>query len=288
MSISTGDLEWRLVRGLPIFFNNIMIKQPRIEDIDKLGINYYSTMSYIFCIQKEHLPLWDTLQNEFNSKTLFQSLFVQERFYEANNKLDASTSILILLRESLKFFLDIEDIRKIIIDVDNERFIVIDNREFEGKIFEVPIFELNNDNFEEFSELIRLICNLNVLEIEEEKKIKVRKYKDASMQKRYEQLMGQLQTNEDKKKNENSITIADIIGSICTNKNTKYTLYNIDKLTIWQLFYEFNNMFTMENIDMIKSQYNSGNFQFKNPPDINWLKKVKVKLPEDNKIKKRD
>ena len=136
--------------------------------------------------------------------------------------------------------------------------------------------------------MIRLICNLNVLEIEEEKKIKVRKYKDASMQKRYEQLMGQLQTNEDKKKNENSITIADIIGSICTNKNTKYTLYNIDKLTIWQLFYEFNNMFTMENIDMIKSQYNSGNFQFKNPPDINWLKKVKVKLPEDNKIKKRD
>ena len=282
MSISTGDLEWRLVRGLPIFFNNIMIKQPRIEDIDKLGINYYSTMSYIFCIQKEHLPLWDTLQNEFNSKTLFQSLFVQERFYEANNKLDASTSILILLRESLKFFLDIEDIRKIIIDVDNERFIVIETQIVGDKSFEEPIFVLDNNNFEEFSELIRHITWNNIIKIEKEEVKRVR-YDDPNIQKIYEDLLKAHDKDKQEEESKNNITISDIIGAVCINENTKYKFNDIGELTVWQLFYLSKSSFDREYIDITKRQYTSGNFTFDKPPDLNWLEKVKIKLPEDTK-----
>ena len=282
MSISTGDLEWRLVRGLPIFFNNIMIKQPRIEDIDKLGINYYSTMSYIFCIQKEHLPLWDTLQNEFNSKTLFQSLFVQERFYEANNKLDASTSILILLRESLKFFLDIEDIRKIIIDVDNERFIVIETQVKGDKSFEEPIFVLDNNNFEEFGKLIRHITWNNIIKIEKEEVKRVR-YDDPNIQKIYEDLLKAHDKDKKDEESKNNITISDIIGAVCINENTKYKFNDIGELTVWQLFYLSKSSFDREYIDITKRQYTSGNFTFDKPPDLNWLEKVKIKLPEDTK-----
>ena len=282
MSISTGDLEWRLVRGLPIFFNNIMIKQPRIEDIDKLGINYYSTMSYIFCIQKEHLPLWDTLQNEFNSKTLFQSLFVQERFYEANNKLDASTSILILLRESLKFFLDIEDIRKIIIDVDNERFIVIETQIKGDKSFEEPIFVLDNNNFEEFGKLIRHITWNNIIKIEKEEVKRVR-YDDPNIQKIYEDLLKAHDKDKKDEESKNNITISDIIGAVCINENTKYKFNDIGELTVWQLFYLSKSSFDREYIDITKRQYTSGNFTFDKPPDLNWLEKVKIKLPEDTK-----
>ena len=282
MSISTGDLEWRLVRGLPIFFNNIMIKQPRIEDIDKLGINYYSTMSYIFCIQKEHLPLWDTLQNEFNSKTLFQSLFVQERFYEANNKLDASTSILILLRESLKFFLDIEDIRKIIIDVDNERFIVIETQIKGDKSFEEPIFVLDNNNFEEFGKLIRHITWNNIIKIEKEEVKRVR-YDDPNIQKIYEDLLKAHDKDKQEEESKNNITISDIIGAVCINENTKYKFNDIGELTVWQLFYLSKSSFDREYIDITKRQYTSGNFTFDKPPDLNWLEKVKIKLPEDTK-----
>ena len=282
MSISTGDLEWRLVRGLPIFFNNIMIKQPRIEDIDKLGINYYSTMSYIFCIQKEHLPLWDTLQNEFNSKTLFQSLFVQERFYEANNKLDASTSILILLRESLKFFLDIEDIRKIIIDVDNERFIVIETQVKGDKSFEEPIFVLDNNNFEEFGKLIRHITWNNIIKIEKEEVKRVR-YDDPNIQKIYEDLLKAHDKDKQEEESKNNITISDIIGAVCINENTKYKFNDIGELTVWQLFYLSKSSFDREYIDITKRQYTSGNFTFDKPPDLNWLEKVKIKLPEDTK-----
>ena len=282
MSISTGDLEWRLVRGLPIFFNNIMIKQPRIEDIDKLGINYYSTMSYIFCIQKEHLPLWDTLQNEFNSKTLFQSLFVQERFYEANNKLDASTSILILLRESLKFFLGIEDIRKIIIDIENERFIVIETQIVGDKSFEEPIFVLDNNNFEEFGKLIRHITWNNIIKIEKEEVKRVR-YDDPNIQKIYEDLLKAHDKDKQEEESKNNITISDIIGAVCINENTKYKFNDIGELTVWQLFYLSKSSFDREYIDITKRQYTSGNFTFDKPPDLNWLEKVKIKLPEDTK-----
>lgn len=283
MSISVDDLKYRLVRGLDIPYNNIKIRQPKIEDIDTLGINYYSSMSYVFCIQKEHLPLWDTLQNEFNSKTLFQSLFIQEKFYETNNKLDSSTSILILLRESLKFFLGIEDVKKIIIDIENERFIVVETQIRGEESFLEPIFVLDNNNFEEFSELIRLITWNEVYKIKKDE-IKRVLYADESIQKIYDNLIKQHLKEEEKKKQENNISISDIIGAICINENTKYNYKNINELTIWQLFYQSKSMFDKEHTEIIKMQYTSGNFTFEKPPDLDWLKKVKISLPKDSKL----
>lgn len=283
MNISIEDLKYRLIRGLDIPYNNLNIRQPKIEDIDVLGINYYSSMSYVFCVQKEHLPLWDTLQNEFNSKTLFQSLFIQERFYEINNKLDASTSILMLLRESLKFFLGIEDIKKIIIDTKNEQFVVIETQTIGDKSFDQPIFVLGNNNFEEFSELIRLITCNEVYKIKKEE-IKRVLYADESIQKIYDDLIKQHLKEEEKKKQENDISISDIIGAICINENTKYNYKNINELTIWQIFYQSKSMFDKEHTEIIKMQYTSGNFTFEKPPDLDWLKKVKINLSKDIKI----
>lgn len=284
MSILIDDLKYRLVRGLPILYDGVNIRQPKIQDLDILGITYYSNITYIFCIQKEHLKLWDTLQNEFSGKTLFQSLFIQERFYEANNKLDTNTSILMLLRESLKFFLDIEDIRKIVIDVENERLVVLGNREFEDKIFEVPIFELNNDNFEEFSELIRTITCNDVIKIEKEEIDNLEHYDDENLQRLIEEQYKIYKETEKKEEEENKVTINEVIGAVCMSENSKYDFTTITNITMWQLQYFFNFLLEKENVEIVKSQFTSGNYNFEKVPDLNWIKKTKVKLQKCKKL----
>jgi hypothetical protein len=208
---------------------------------------------------------------------LFQSFFIQERYYEKNNSLNIDTSILLLLKQSMGFFLNI-DIKNIIVDVDNERFIVIEERMIDNKSMGIPAFELNNDNFEEFSQLIRIITWNDIYKIEKNE-IKKVIYADPNVQKMYEDLIKQHLKEEEKKNTENNITLSDIIGAICINENTKYNYKNIGELTIWQLLYQSKSMFDKEYIDITKVQYRSGNFTFDKPPDLNWLNKIKIKLP---------
>lgn len=282
MSISTDDLKYRLVRGLPIEYNGLIINQPKISDIDKMGISYYSSMVFPFCIQKEHLQLWDTLQDVFSGKSLFQSIFIQEKYYIAQDgDIKLENSIIRLLADSLCFFLNVElnDIEPL----KDDRIIINYKREFMGKIFNIP-FELNDDNFEEFSELIRTITWNEKYKIKKEENKRVM-YDDPNIQKIYEDLLKAHDKEKEEEEQKNNITISDVIGAVSINENTKYKFNDIGELTVWQLFYLSKSSFDREYIDITKRQYTSGNFTFDKPPDLNWLEKVRIKLPKEIKTK---
>jgi len=271
-----SSLEYALIRGLEIPYMGVKVKQPTINDIDEIGLLRFSSYKSTFIILKEHLQLTDELIVITKDKSFFETLFIIDGY---SNNVDSNTILYTdMLIMSLIFFLGI-DINKNMIEKNMEnKCISIANTEGQN------IFILNNDNFEEFSELIRLVCNCDKLEIDKDTNTNVVQYADADVQKIYEDLIKQHKKDEEEKKKANDITLSDVIGSICINENTKYNYKNIEELTIWQLFYQFTAMFTKENIDIVKSQYVSGNYTFDKVPDLDWLKKVKVKLPKDNKL----
>lgn len=282
MSILRDDLEWWLVRGLPIPYNNIIIKQPKISDIDKMGIIYYSAMTYPFCIQKEHLKLWNTLQDAFNGKSLFQSMFIQEKYYlQQDGKINPENSIIKILADSLCFFLNID--MKDIEVLNDDRIIINYKKEFMGKVLNIQ-FELNNNNFEEFSELIRVITCTDIIKEEKEEIYELEHYDDENLQRLLEEQYRIYKEDKKKEENENKITINDVVGGVCMNENSKYNFSNISTLTIWQLYYYFKFLLEKENIEITKSQFTSGNYNFEKVPDLNWIKKTKIKLLKCKKL----
>lgn len=286
--INEETLKYNLIRGLDIQYidkdNQIInIKQPKIADIDESLLSYL-TYTYIFRLQKEHLEFYDEISEKLNGKSLFESILIHEEYCKQKNDFNPMNSYIIKLICSISFFLGIKDFKKIGFSKDRQSIEVYDFKENNGELYKVIIFKLDNNNFDEFAELIRTITCSDILEVE--KKMKKVLYSDPSVQKMYEDLLEQYKNNEEKTKEENNITISDVIGAICINENSKYKYSDIKDLTIWQVFYQFNSMFTKENIEIIKSQFTSGNFSFDKTPDLNWLNKIKIKIPEDAGITK--
>jgi hypothetical protein len=284
--MNSDSLKYQLIRGLSIIFqdnNNqrIKVKQPKIEDIDDIGLLPYLSMTYIFRIQKEHLQIYDEIKDKINNKSLFESMIIQEEILNSKSDFNISESIIMLLIQSLAFFLDIKDFNRIGVSDNIDAIIVYDFKDVNGEICKIPIFQLDNNNFGEFSELIRIITCNSIIEIDKDNNVKKLYYADPEVQRMYEEQIKLYLEEEKKEEKENQLTISDVIGSICINENTKYNYKNIQDLTIWQLFYQFNSMFAKENIEIVKSQYTSGNYNFEKVPDLDWLRKVKVKLPND-------
>lgn len=269
------NLKYSLIRGFDIPYMNIRIQQPKIKDIDIIGSTMYANYRFLFCAKKEHLKLNDELSELTKDCSFFETLFIRDIYMVENNLLDQGDSFIALLRVSLAFFLN-TDISDTTVDAENKNIHVI-NKEKNN-----IIFTLNKSNFNEFSELIRLICNCDMLEFEKEPEYKMEHYDDPVIQKMLEESVKRYIEEEKQRKKENEITLADIIGAICINENTKYNFSNIEELTIWQLFYIFNSMLSKEGVDIVKLQFTSGNFKFDKPPDMNWLNKVKIKLPKIN------
>jgi hypothetical protein len=281
--INEDTLKYQLIRGLDIQFIDssnqvINIKQPKIKNIDEIGLLSYLTYTYIFRITKEHLNYYDEIKDKLDGKSLFESIFIHDEYHRQKTDFNMLDSYIIKLICSLAFFLGINDFNKIGFSEDENSIEVNDFKEKDGQIIKVPMFRLNSNNFDEFCELIRIITYTDLLE--KENKIKKVLYSDKNVQKMYEDLLKQYEQEEDKKQEENKLTISDVIGAICINDKTKYNYSNIDSLTIWQMFYQFNSMFEKENIEITKSQFTSGNFSFDKTPDLNWLNKIKVKLPK--------
>jgi hypothetical protein len=267
MKINKEYLERLLIRGLDIPYMGVKVKQPTVKDLDEIFLDYDS-YKFIYSASKDFIQFEEGESiDDYKDYTYFQTLF------KLKNKIYFQTLIL-----SIEFFLKVKIANDNIRVSNDMKIIIVDD---EGKNI---LFTLDNNNFEEFSELIRLVCCCEKMKVEDKNKQKIRKYKDTAMQQKYETLMIQLKKNEEKKNRENGLTISDVIGAICINENTKYNFKNIEELTIWQLFYQFNSMFTKENIEIVKSQFTSGNYNFEKVPDMDWLKKVKVKLPESTKL----
>jgi hypothetical protein len=282
MNISIDELEFLLIRGLPVNYNGLIIKPPKISDIDKIGLGYYYAMTYPFCMQKENLQLWNTLQNDFCGKSLFNSFFIQEKYYlKQDEGIKPENSIIALLAQSLCFFfgIDMKDIEVL----DDNKIVINYKKEAFGKMFNIP-FELNEDNFEELSELIRTITCTDIIKEEKEEIDELEHYDDENLQRILEEQYRIYKEDKKKEENENKITINQLIGSVCMNENSKYNFSNISTITVWQLHYYFNFLLEKENIEITKSQFTSGNYNFEKVPDLNWIKKTKVKLSKCKKL----
>jgi hypothetical protein len=279
------DLEYILIRGLPIYYQNIEVKQPKIEDIDKIGLLTYLSMTYVFRLQKEHLQLYEEIKDKLNGKSIFESLIIQEEILTKKEDFKIIDSIIMLLIQSLSFFLDIKDFNRF--EVGDDCIIIHAFKEIDGQVQKVPIFKLDNNNFDEFSELIRTITCSNILEIDkEEVNEELEHYDDEDLQRLIEEQYKIYKDDKKKEEKENEITISEIIGSICMYENSKYDFTTIINITMWQIHYYFNFLLEKENIEITKSQFTSGNFKFEKVPNLNWIKKTKVKLQNVKKIVK--
>jgi len=287
--MNSDYLKFQLNRGLDIIFKDknhqqIKVKQSRISDIDEIGLLTYLTLTYIFRIQKEQLKLYEDIQDQLKSKSLFESIVIHENILNSKKDFNISESMVMLLIQSLAFFLDIKDFNRIGVSNNVDAIIVYDFKELEGQVYKVPIFELNNDNFEEFSELIRTITCTDVIQEEKEEMDMLEHYDDEELQRLLEEQYRIYKEDKKKEENENKITIDEVIASVCMSENSKYNFTNISDLTIWQLNFYFNFLLEKENIEIVKSQFTSGNYNFEKAPDLNWIKKTKIKLTKCKKL----
>lgn len=278
MNISTDDLKYRLIRGVPIHYNGINIKQPTIADIDRIGILTYLSLSYIFRIQKKHLELYDDIKDKLIGKSLFESIIIQEEIINSKENFAIEKSLIMLLIQSVAFFLDIQDFKRIGVSDKIDAIIVYDFKEINGEIYKIPIFQLDNNNFEEFSEIIRLITYSDIIQEEKEEDDELEHYKDENLQRIIEEQYKKYKEDKRKEEEENKISINEIIGTICVHENSRYDFSTISNVTIWQLHYYFNFLLEKENIEITKSQFTSGNYTFEKVPDMNWIKKTKINL----------
>lgn len=280
--IDEETLRFNLLFGLPIQYDNINIYQPTIKDYCDLPIrtNGYYIYKYLYCIQPEHLDLDEKLIEllKKDNKSLFEILFIHDEMLKIKNELNGQNSLILNLSLSLSFFLKI-DVNQIKLDVKNQQLII------ENKDNNDTLFILNNDNFEEFSALIRLICSSDMMEVK--KKDENIKYpKDPSLRKKMEKILRQNAENEERKRKENMTTIVDVMSRVIAHENTKYDYFSILNLTIWQLFQEYATMYVREDFDFEKRKITSGQFDYsKQKVDLNWGNKLKIKLPDVLKTK---
>jgi hypothetical protein len=275
--MDSETLKFNLLFGLPIKYENINIFQPTIEDYINLPmhINGYYLYKYLFCIRLEHLNIGDDLKNILKKehKSLFESFFICDELLKQQNKLTSDISLVLQLIYSLSFFLRI-NIDCFQIDGKNQQIIITDKEKNE------ELFILNNDNFEEISAFIRLICSSEIIEIEV-KNNNIKYPKDETLRKTMEKLLKQNAETEARKKKENATTLVDIMLRVLAHEDRKYNYFSLSKLTIWQLLKEYENMYIRENFDFEKRKITSGNFDYsKVKVDLDWGKKTKIKLPE--------
>ena len=261
------QIKYSLARGLPIIyeFNNMAIRifQPTIKEIEEILFNYDS-YKFVYSATKENLELSDGENiDKYEGLSYFQILF----------KLKNQIYFHMLLL-SLTFFLKVK-LDNIRLYLDEMKIVIVSD---EGQ----EIFTLDNSNFEEFSEFIRLICCCEKIKNEEDKDhLKPTTfYKNKDLQKMYEDSLKQYNDYMDKKKRENSFTLADIISSISINEKSKYKFKDIDDLTMWQLYFIYNSMFVREGNEFTKMQFCSYKFSFDDTPNFEWNKEIKIKLPE--------
>lgn len=262
-------LKHFLIRGLPIPYMGVMINQPKISDLDNVELINFQSYGFIYCANKESIKYGeDEYINDFDNCTYFQTLFKIK-----NNEL------LNILIASLIFYLKV-DLTDIMLFKNDSAIIIVDKKIKDLKTNKPKaIFQLDNENFEEFALLIRTICCMEKYKKKVQKRRRM--YKNKSAQKMWEELMLSAEKQYKKKAKENYLDFADIENSVCLDRTNSYNYFNIGNLTIWQLYQEFIGSSVIEENEMIKDKMNSGQFQFKNNIDINRVKKTKIKIPNE-------
>ena len=266
VGIDVSVMKYILATGMSIRYQNANIVQHKLKDINMLN---YDMFKFVYCATKQNL----NLDNEDISSDY---TFFKTMFYLKDN------SLLNVLRESIIFFVKEATHENIIIDKVNGKECIIVYKSLEN----VPEFYLvlNEDNFNEFSSIIRMICCCEKFKIEIEEKKKNIRFKDKERQKIWEKIKANQKHNKEKAKEkakENILCIGDIIVKICSHPKSKYNYLNITELTYYQLVQELNSIFIFDSIEFTKQQYCSYKFEFKKDPDIEWNNKLKVKIPHD-------
>lgn len=261
------DLKLKLILGDNIPYMGLNITQPTVRVINTMGYSNYMNYVSIFCMRKENLFSEVEYLNKIKNNSFFESLFI----YDLDN-IESNKSVLLLLKLSLCFFLKI-NIQDIAIDYQNKILAVLNSNSD-------IIFELDNSNFEEFSELIRLISNCKLADTKKEEKPKIVSYNDPEIQKIYEDLLKQNQENQVKEEKANEISLADIIKVVCNDYiHSGYNYNTINELTVWQVYDTYKSMSKREEVEFTKTQFCSFKFDFsKNTPNFDWIKPTKIKI----------
>lgn len=287
--MNIDELSYNLVGELDINFidrkNNqyIKVKQPKIKDIDEIGLLVYLTYTYIFRIKKEHLQLYDEIKDELNNKSLFESIFIHEKYARTKNDFNEINSDLIRLICSIAFFVGIKQFDKIGISDDEKSIEIYGFKEVNSETYKIPIFKFTSDNFDEFCELVRIITCNDIIESSQDKQEEYYAiYDDPELQQEYDELMQNNKEKEDKSKNSNTIGFADILHDICNSKYSKETRDTIKNRTIWSIFDIYNSSISQESIDFNKQQFCSYKFEFKEQPILDWRNINKIKINKEN------
>lgn len=260
-------IGYYLIQGLPIPYENINIYQPTLKDINELKFNIseFEQYKFCYCASIEHLNLSKEEYEQNRDKSFFVTLF----------NIKEKTFIVYLIMSLIFFFRIKED--EIFPDFDNHKINILNKEKNE------IIFSLNESNFESFSKIMRLIFHTEKYPVDNGKpKYRLVKYKDPIMQAKFEKMLENMYKQEAKEEEENRLYFSDILGMIINSEYSKYNLFTIANLTIWQIYYTYENMFNIESNNITKSQYCSGQFEFKKQPNLlQWSKQSKIRLPKD-------
>lgn len=262
-------IGYYLIQGLPISYGSINIYQPKLEDINNLKFNLSEFEQYKFCYiaRKEYLELTERDNIICKDKSYFETLFLME------NK-----TMIVYLLMSLVFFLKIQE-ERLKPNFEIKSIDILDEN------MEKIMFTINDNNFDFISKLIMLVCKAEKLPIPtNEPKYKTVKYKNAEIQAKFESMLKNMEEQEKKEEENNRLYFADILGMVANSNYSKYDLFTINKLTVWQIYYIYDNIFGIESNDITKKQFCSGQFQFKKDPNLlAWIQKSKIRLPKDMK-----
>ena len=236
-----GEYDSYLISGLPIRWQGEKIHQPSIKEILEYGESEFSNLATPFVLTKELLGVpEDDTEFSMYAYVLYITHF-REAFFDA-----------------LSFFMKIdkeEDI-KIYQSENNEAIIVIKERTM-----------ITKENFDELGDIVLKICMMK-----RQKPEKMPEFKNDRQRDIYMKIM----EGRRRKSAEESMSLADIINSVCHGGKSFIPYREVIEMTMYQLYNSFGSIITMDTYDREYRQYIGG----ADPEDldikIHWSQKLKI------------
>lgn len=206
--------EGKLILGYDIPIPSVCtIRQPKISDIGRLGFDNYDR--YIATLSAEK----DTIINALG-------LAVPEKDYD---QVDVFTLMILVLRQDL---------------IDALSFFVIDELRFVDEIFSIGVFHDGEEqpfaliNCENYNIVRDVILETNFIKKEREENLK---FKSEEARKRWERSQAHKKEMSKNTTIDKNQTLQNIVGAVSARSHT-YSLLNIGRLTVYQLYDQFIRM----------------------------------------------
>ena len=220
-----------LLQGHPVNFNNLIIYQPNLNEINAIGYSNYARLTNLLTLSEGDLIFFFNKEKIKDGQTspilyLYEQSLINPTFF-----LELRMAFFTYLKEET--FLDSKN--------KGFKFLIKNTKILPNgkKVKTQEFFFLNQSNFYEFQ---KIICTINMMEEEEDDEIIT---DNLEMKKKFEEARKKLKLAKAKAKAEKAakerdkgISFSDIVSSLCAY-GIGYTLFNIWDLTIYQLYDQF-------------------------------------------------